>query len=242
MVAGRGVTCYPRRVDVGYALLRPLLFRTDPERAHRWALRAAAAMGRDPVLRGLLEDHYAPELNPRLQVRAMGLRFAHPLGLAAGLDKDGEAIEAWAALGFAFLELGTVTPGDGQDGNEGPRLARLPQHRAVVNRLGFPNRGAPALARRLREKKTDIPVGANVGKARGTPLEEALEDFAGCAVIISHDRWFLDRIATHILAFEGDSQAVWFEGNYEEYHADLKRRLGDEADQPHRIKYKPLVR
>ena len=73
-------------------------------------------------------------------------------------------------------------------------------------------------------------------------LEDALLDFPGCAVVISHDRWFLDRIATHILAFEGDSQAVWFEGNYEEYHADLKRRLGDEADQPHRIKYKPLVR
>ncbi len=73
-------------------------------------------------------------------------------------------------------------------------------------------------------------------------LEDALLDFPGCAVVISHDRWFLDRIATHILAFEGDSEAVWFEGNYEEYHADLKRRLGDEADQPHRIKYKPLVR
>ncbi len=73
-------------------------------------------------------------------------------------------------------------------------------------------------------------------------LEEALEDFAGCAVVISHDRWFLDRIATHILAFEGDSQVVWFEGNYGAYEADRKRRLGAEADQPHRIKYKPLTR
>jgi ATP-binding cassette ChvD family protein len=73
-------------------------------------------------------------------------------------------------------------------------------------------------------------------------LEEALLSFAGCAVVISHDRWFLDRIATHILAFEGDSRAVWFEGNYQEYEADKKRRLGQEADQPHRIRYKPLVR
>ena len=71
-------------------------------------------------------------------------------------------------------------------------------------------------------------------------LEEALLDFAGCAVVISHDRWFLDRIATHILAFEGDSQVVWFEGNYADYEADRKRRLGTDAEQPHRIKFKRL--
>jgi energy-dependent translational throttle protein EttA len=73
-------------------------------------------------------------------------------------------------------------------------------------------------------------------------LEEALVSFAGCAVVISHDRWFLDRIATHILAFEGDSQVVWFEGNYQDYEADRKRRLGVDADQPHRIKYRKLTR
>jgi ATPase subunit of ABC transporter with duplicated ATPase domains len=71
-------------------------------------------------------------------------------------------------------------------------------------------------------------------------LEEALLGFAGCVVVISHDRWFLDRIATHILAFEGDSRVEWFEGNYEEYEADRRRRLGADADQPHRIKFKPL--
>jgi ATPase subunit of ABC transporter with duplicated ATPase domains len=73
-------------------------------------------------------------------------------------------------------------------------------------------------------------------------LEEALLNYAGCAVVISHDRWFLDRIATHILAFESDSQTVWFEGNYQDYEADRKRRLGAEADQPHRIKYRKLTR
>jgi len=73
-------------------------------------------------------------------------------------------------------------------------------------------------------------------------LEEALENFAGCAVVISHDRWFLDRIATHILAFEGDSKLVWFDGNYSEYEADRKQRLGAAAEQPHRIKYRPLSR
>ena len=73
-------------------------------------------------------------------------------------------------------------------------------------------------------------------------LEEALLNYAGCAVVISHDRWFLDRIATHILAFEGDSQVVWYEGNYQDYEADRKRRLGAQADQPHRIKYRKLTR
>ncbi len=73
-------------------------------------------------------------------------------------------------------------------------------------------------------------------------LEEALENFAGCAVVISHDRWFLDRIATHILAFEGDSRVVWFEGNYSDYETDRKKRLGAAAERPHRIKYRQLTR
>jgi ATPase subunit of ABC transporter with duplicated ATPase domains len=73
-------------------------------------------------------------------------------------------------------------------------------------------------------------------------LEDALLQFAGCAVVISHDRWFLDRIATHMLAFEGDSQVVWFEGNYQDYEADRHRRLGAAADQPHRLKYRKLTR
>ena len=73
-------------------------------------------------------------------------------------------------------------------------------------------------------------------------LENAILDFAGCVLVITHDRWFLDRIATHILAFEGNSRAVWFEGNHQEYEEDRRRRMGDEAAQPHRIKYRKLVR
>jgi ATPase subunit of ABC transporter with duplicated ATPase domains len=73
-------------------------------------------------------------------------------------------------------------------------------------------------------------------------LEDALTEFAGCAVIISHDRWFLDRLATHILAFEGDSRVEWFEGNFQAYEEDKRRRLGDAAVEPHRIKYRPIAR
>jgi sulfate-transporting ATPase len=71
-------------------------------------------------------------------------------------------------------------------------------------------------------------------------LEEAIERFPGCAVIISHDRWFLDRLCTHILAFEGEGQVTWFEGNYQDYEADYHRRMGTDADQPRRMKHKPL--
>jgi ATPase subunit of ABC transporter with duplicated ATPase domains len=72
-------------------------------------------------------------------------------------------------------------------------------------------------------------------------LEEALLSFGGCAVVISHDRWFLDRVATHMLAFEGDSRVVWYEGNYQDYEADRHKRLGAEADRPHRIRYRKLA-
>ncbi len=88
----------------------------------------------------------------------------------------------------------------------------------------------------LDEPSNDLDVGTL------RALEEALLQFAGCVVVISHDRWFLDRIATHILAFEGNSEVVWFEGNYQDYERDRKRRLGHDADQPHRIKYRPLAR
>jgi ATP-binding cassette ChvD family protein len=114
-----------------------------------------------------------------------------------------------------------------------------------VSMLSGGERNRVHLARMLKEEANvlllDEPTNdLDVNTMRA--LEEALENFAGCAVIISHDRWFLDRIATHILAFEGDSQVVWFDGNYTEYEADRKARLGTAADQPHRIKYRHLTR
>lgn len=120
-----------------------------------------------------------------------------------------------------------------------------PDQQKKVGQLSGGERNRVHLAKMLRSKANvlllDEPTNdLDVETLRA--LEDALMNFPGSAVIISHDRWFLDRIATHILAFEGDSQVVWFEGNYEDYEADRKRRLGAEADQPHRIKYKPLTR
>ena len=114
-----------------------------------------------------------------------------------------------------------------------------------VKDLSGGERNRVHLARMLKEGANliilDEPTNAlDVNTLRA--LEEGLEGFAGCAVISSHDRWFLDRVATHIMAFEGDSKVVWYEGNYSEYEADRKKRLGKEADQPHRIRYRKLTR
>jgi ATPase subunit of ABC transporter with duplicated ATPase domains len=115
----------------------------------------------------------------------------------------------------------------------------------LVGRLSGGERNRVHLAKVLRTEANvlllDEPTNdLDINTLRA--LEEALSNFAGCAVVISHDRWFLDRIATHILAFEGDSKVIWFDGNYSEYEAGRKKRLGIEAERPHRIKYKPLVR
>jgi sulfate-transporting ATPase len=122
---------------------------------------------------------------------------------------------------------------------------RGPDQQKKVGQLSGGERNRVHLAKMLKSKANvlllDEPTNdLDVDTLRA--LEDALLDFAGCVMVISHDRWFLDRISTHILAFEGDSQVVWFEGNYKDYEEDRKRRLGDDAMSPRRIKYKPLVR
>jgi ATPase subunit of ABC transporter with duplicated ATPase domains len=122
---------------------------------------------------------------------------------------------------------------------------RGPDQQKVVGQLSGGERNRVHLAKMLKSGANlillDEPTNdLDVDTLRA--LEEALLDFAGCAVVISHDRWFLDKIATHILAFEGDSQVEWFEGNYQAYQEDKRRRLGAEAEQPKPIKYKPIIR
>src|SRR5947208_9432399 len=126
---------------------------------------------------------------------------------------------------------------------EGPRVQlRRPEQEAKVRGFFRGERNRVHLAKLLRSGGNllllDEPTNdLDVDTLRA--LEEALVSFAGCAVVISHDRWFLNRVATHVLAFEGDSEVVWFEGAYDEYEENRRKRLGAEADQPHRIKYKP---
>jgi dihydroorotate dehydrogenase len=158
-------------------LVRPLLFSIGTESAHHFALaclRAGSYL--DPVLRALQRFH--PRASPK---RVFGLNFPNPVGLAAGFDKNGVALPAWAALGFGFIEIGTVTA-KAQPGNPKPRLFRLPEQKALINRLGFNNDGADTIAQRLKKLKRSgrwpaVPVGINIGKSKSTPLEEATGDY-----------------------------------------------------------------
>src|SRR5688572_5118464 len=149
-----------------YALARPLLFSLDPEVAHRVTLRLADFFPFHATV-------------PAAPVKAMGLEFPNPVGLAAGLDKDAAHIDALAALGFGFIEVGTVTP-RAQPGNARPRLFRLPQAEALINRFGFNNVGVDAfLENRLRARWRGI-VAVNIGKNAATPAERAADDYAHC--------------------------------------------------------------
>lgn len=158
-----------------YALVRPLLFLLDAEKAHRLVMRALAYVARDPTLCEQLTLHFAPPPDERLKTRVFGLPFENPIGLAAGLDKDGEAVLAFEAMGFGFVEVGTVTP-RAQPGNPAPRLFRLREDRALINRMGFNNLGAEAMARAL-DVPHARPLGVNLGKNKDTPLERAPEDY-----------------------------------------------------------------
>src|SRR5215213_6170354 len=143
------------------ALLRPVLFALDPEKAHELALASMALLARSPSLcRAVRAVLARPRPRP---VNCLGLTFPNPVGLAGGMDKNGVAPLAWWALGFGFVELGTVTPRP-QPGNEKPRMFRFPKERALVNRMGFNNDGAAALAARLaRRARPPFPVGVSVG-------------------------------------------------------------------------------
>lgn len=164
-----------------HSVLRPALFRMEPESAHQFTLillRLAAAV---PLVLPLLRRFFAPR-QPGTPVQAFGLTFPNPVGLAAGYDKEGEAIPGLCSLGFGHLEIGTLTPRP-QPGNPKPRVFRLPPDQAVINRMGFPSRGAAAGAahlRRLNIKNGMVGgtvLGINLGKNKATPLEDAADDY-----------------------------------------------------------------
>lgn len=165
--------------------VRPVLFTQDPERIHGCTMRALGWAGRRGwVCRGIRSVFSAPEL----PVEAFGLRFPNPVGLAAGMDKEAEALPAWAALGFGFTELGAVTWA-AQPGNPAPRVFRAIPARAIINRMGFNNPGAERVAQtlanwRARGRWPEHPVGMNLGKSRITPLAQAAEDYASSLRIL----------------------------------------------------------
>lgn len=157
-----------------YSLFRPLLFSMDPERVHALTLRLLRVVGQLPPLGDFVRSLYRV---PEKPVQVFGLTFSNPVGLAAGYDKDGTAWRGLACLGFGHIEVGTVTPRQ-QSGNQLPRLFRLPEDRALINRLGFPGRGAESVARQFQyEQKKDLVLGVNLGMNKDTPLIDAMEDY-----------------------------------------------------------------
>lgn len=153
-----------------YPPLRSLLFQLDPETAHDLTLKLLRSTPTLPL--SALFGGRAPAV-PR---RVMGLDFPNPVGLAAGLDKNGECISAWAALGFGFVEIGTVTPRP-QPGNPKPRMFRLAQAEALINRMGFNNHGLDAVVERVRQSGFKGVLGINIGKNADTPAERAVDDY-----------------------------------------------------------------
>jgi dihydroorotate dehydrogenase len=157
------------------AILRPLLFRLDAERAHYFVLRQISLFP-PALLRLMCGGPFR-----RQPQTVLGLEMDNPVGLAAGMDKDGIALAGWEALGFGFVEIGTITA-LAQAGNPRPRLFRYPQQKALVNRMGFNNEGAKTVSDRLQRlrqarKWPKIPVGINIGKSKATSLDQAADDY-----------------------------------------------------------------
>jgi len=167
-------------VNLYRSIFRPLFFQLDAERAHEIVIESLKISSAIPWLLQPLTDLICGA-RPSAPCCVAGINFPHPIGLAAGMDKNGVALLAWEALGFGFVEVGTITA-HAQPGNPKPRLFRFPEQEALINRLGFNNEGAATVARRLillKEKGRwpRIPIGINIGKSRITPTEEAAQDY-----------------------------------------------------------------
>lgn len=157
---------------MAYWLMRPALFMMEPEKAHDYTLS---------LLEKAHKAHLLGFISPavELPVWCMGIHLPNPVGLAAGLDKNGVYVDALAELGFGFIEVGTVTPRP-QAGNDKPRLFRLKENAAIINRMGFNNDGVDALISNIRRAKYQGVLGINIGKNADTPVENALADYIYC--------------------------------------------------------------
>ncbi|PRD57392.1 quinone-dependent dihydroorotate dehydrogenase [Sphingobacterium gobiense] len=163
-----------------YKIVKPIFFTMDPETAHHRVTGGLRTFTKIWGAKSLLKSLYTID-NPRLEREVFGLKFKNPVGLAAGFDKNAEYIEEMTGLGFGFIEIGTVTPRP-QPGNDKPRMFRLVEDEALINRMGFNNQGADVAAGRLKQLKNreNLIIGGNIGKNKTTPNEEAVHDYTYC--------------------------------------------------------------
>lgn len=213
---------------LNYNLLKKLLFSMQPETAHAVACRfmqLGEATGLSKLIMG------APISKP---VTCMGLNFLNPVGLAAGFDKNADHIDALAALGFGFIEVGTITPKP-QDGNPKPRLFRLPEHEAIINRMGFNNKGIAHAEKQLEKTRYRGVLGINVGKNFSTPLDKATDDYvAGFRSLWQYASYMTINISSPNTPGLRDL-------HQEELLIDLLRAMKHERDKVKNEKYVPLV-
>ncbi len=160
------------------SILKPLLFQKNPEDAHHFTFNWIKRTFNLPLIKNLVKGIYDFD-EPLLEREVFGLKFKNPVGLAAGFDKDAKLIDEMSLLGFGFIEIGTLTP-KAQDGNPKPRLFRLPEDQALINRMGFNNGGVAAAVNRLKTRKSKIIIGGNIGKNKVTPNDKAVEDYIYC--------------------------------------------------------------
>ncbi len=165
-----------------YRLIKPIFFKFDPEEVHYFVVKRLKWFhDHFPLGQTILRGSFDVNIKG-LEREVFGIKFKNPVGLAAGFDKNGEYIEALSDLGFGFIEVGTVTPLP-QPGNDKPRMFRLEDDSAIINRMGFNNKGVDTLAERLRLLKaanSDIVVGGNIGKNKNTPNDDAIGDYIKC--------------------------------------------------------------
>jgi dihydroorotate dehydrogenase len=165
-----------------YRLIKPIFFQFDPENVHHFVVQRLKWFNDFfPFGKTILRSSFGVHIKG-LEREVFGIKFKNPVGLAAGFDKNGEYIEALSNLGFGFIEVGTVTPLP-QPGNDKPRMFRLQDDKALINRMGFNNKGVDTLAERLRilkQKDPALVVGGNIGKNKNTPNEDAVNDYIKC--------------------------------------------------------------
>ena len=165
-----------------YRIIKPIFFKFDPENVHYFVVKRLKWFNDYfPLGKTIIRGSYDVNIKG-LEREVFGIKFKNPVGLAAGFDKNGEYVEALSNLGFGFIEVGTVTPLP-QPGNDKPRMFRLQDDNAIINRMGFNNKGVDVMAERLRllkDKDPSIVVGGNIGKNKNTPNEDATSDYIKC--------------------------------------------------------------
>ena len=207
-----------------YSLIKPLLFQFDAEKAHHLTLENLQRAHRFGLL-----SHFSNKVMP-CPSTLMGLSLKNPVGLAAGLDKNGEHIDALAALGFGFIEIGTITPRP-QEGNPKPRLFRLPEHQAIINRMGFNNHGVDALIANVKRAKFQGVLGINIGKNATTPIENAVDDYLTCLTkVYDHASYITVNISSpntkNLRALQSEDELSKLLGTLKEEQARLQQQRG----------------